>query len=97
MSEQIQGLWARITSVEDSTIIPNTKEAASMKVVAGIDVGKTSLDVSMSAGPVRRFDHTPELGGMVDCEGVIDVVCESMGAMSGLWCGGCNARRCRCT
>ena len=31
-----------------------------MKVVAGIDVGKTSLDVSVSAGPVRCFDNTPE-------------------------------------
>lgn len=29
-----------------------------MKLVAGIDVGKAHLDVSVSAGPVRRFDNS---------------------------------------
>ena len=28
--------------------------------VAGIDVGKWRLDVSVSQGPVRSFDNTPE-------------------------------------
>ena len=54
-----------------------------MKVVAGIDVGKTSLDGSVSAGPVRRFDHTPAglaaLVGWLECAGVTHVVCESTG------------------
>ena len=31
-----------------------------MKVVSGIDVGKKSLDVSVSKGPVRSFDNTAE-------------------------------------
>ena len=31
-----------------------------MEVVAGIDVGKVSLDVSVSEGPVLRFDNTGE-------------------------------------
>ena len=31
-----------------------------MKVVAGIDVGKTRLAVSVAAGPVCQFDPTPE-------------------------------------
>ena len=29
------------------------------KVVAGIDVGKASLDVSVNAGSVRRYSNTP--------------------------------------
>ena len=29
-----------------------------MVVVAGIDVGKANLDVSISEGPVLRFDNT---------------------------------------
>lgn len=45
-----------------------------MKVVAGIDVEKTHLDGSVSAGPVRRFDHTPAglevLVGWLEREGV---------------------------
>ena len=72
-----------------------------MKVVAGIDVGKTHLDVSVSAGPVRRFDNTPAgiaaLVGWLECAGATDVVCERPEAMSGSWCGGCGARGCRCT
>ena len=54
-----------------------------MKVVAGIDVGKTSLDGSVSAGPVRRFDNTPEamavLQAWLRSQAVTDVVCESTG------------------
>ena len=54
-----------------------------MKVVAGIDVGKTSLDVSVAAGPVRRFDNTPEamagLQAWLRSQAVTDVVCESTG------------------
>ena len=54
-----------------------------MKVVAGIDVGKTCLDVSVSAGPVRRFDNTPAgiaaLVGWLESQGVTDVVCEATG------------------
>ena len=30
-----------------------------MKVMAGMDVGKASLDGSVSAGPVPRFANTP--------------------------------------
>ena len=30
-----------------------------MKVVAGMDVGKASLDGSVSAGPGRRFENPP--------------------------------------
>ena len=29
-------------------------------IVAGIDVGKANLDVSVSEGPVNRFDNTVE-------------------------------------
>ena len=29
-----------------------------MVVVAGVDVGKANLDVSVSEGPVLRFDNT---------------------------------------
>ena len=54
-----------------------------MKVVAGIDVGKSSLDVSVSAGPVRRFDNAPAglsaLVGWLEREGATHVVCESTG------------------
>ena len=54
-----------------------------MKVVAGIDVGKGSLDVSVSAGPVRRFDNTPEgiavLLQWLQGNRVTDAVCESTG------------------
>lgn len=54
-----------------------------MKVVAGIDVGKTTLDGSVSAGRVRRFANTPSgitaLVGWLERHGVTDVVCESTG------------------
>lgn len=51
-----------------------------MKVMAGIDVGKRSLDVSVAAGRVRRFDNTPAgltaLVGWLESEGATEVVCE---------------------
>ena len=54
-----------------------------MKVVAGIDVGKTRLDVSVSVGPVQGFDNTPTgltaLVGWLERHGVTDVVCEATG------------------
>ena len=54
-----------------------------MKVVAGIDVGKASLDVSVSAGAVRRFDNTAEgltaLVAWLDGAGTTDAVCEPTG------------------
>ena len=34
--------------------------AVAGSAVAGIDVSKASLDVSVAAGPVRRFANTPE-------------------------------------
>ena len=54
-----------------------------MKVVAGMDVGKKRLDVSVSNGPVRTFDNTAEgIAALVLCvkrEGATEVVCESTG------------------
>lgn len=54
-----------------------------MKVVAGVDVGKSSLDVSVSAGPARRFANSPdgivELERWLQSKGVTEVVCESTG------------------
>ena len=54
-----------------------------MKVVAGMDVGKASLDVSVSAGPVRRFENTPAgvavLGDWLTRQGATEVVCEPTG------------------
>ena len=54
-----------------------------MKVMAGIDIGKRSLDVSVSAGQVRRFDNTPAgltaLVGWLESEGATEVVCEPTG------------------
>ena len=54
-----------------------------VKVVAGVDVGKASLDVSVSAGTARRFVNTPEgigeLLGSLRSLGVTLVVCESTG------------------
>ena len=51
-----------------------------MKVVAGIDVGKASLDVSVDAGSVRRFSNTHSgIGELLDwlkSEGVVLAVCE---------------------
>ena len=54
-----------------------------MKVVAGMDVGKASLDVSVSAGPVRRFENTlagfAVLGAWLTRQGATEVVCEPTG------------------
>ena len=54
-----------------------------MKVVSGIDVGKKSLEVSVSNGPVRSFDNTAEgiaaLLQWVESSGATKVVCESTG------------------
>ena len=52
-------------------------------VVAGIDVGKWRLDVSVSQGPVRSFDNTPEgiaaLASWVASRGASEAVCEPTG------------------
>ncbi len=54
-----------------------------MKVMAGIDVGKRSLDVSVAAGPARRFDNTPAgrtaLVEWLERQGATEVVCEPTG------------------
>ena len=51
--------------------------------VAGIDVSKASLDVSVSAGPARRFANTPEgiadLPQWLETQGIAPVVCEPTG------------------
>ena len=55
-----------------------------MKVVAGIDVGKRELVVSVSGGVVRRFTNQAggirALRGWLRAEGVTQVVCEATGA-----------------
>ena len=52
-------------------------------IVAGIDVGKWRLDVSVSQGPVRSFDNTPEgiaaLASWVASRGASEAVCEPTG------------------
>ncbi len=52
-------------------------------IVAGIDVGKASLDVSVAEGPVNRFDNTVEgisklLKHLAE-QGAIVAVCEATG------------------
>ena len=51
--------------------------------VAGIDVSKASLDVSVAAGPVRRFANTPEgiadLVQWLETQGIAPAVCEPTG------------------
>ena len=69
-----------------------------MKVVAGMDVGKTHM-----AGLVRRFENTPAglaaLVGWLEREGVTDVVCEATGGYERPLgadeapCGGCYTSR----
>ena len=53
------------------------------KVVAGIDVGKRQLDVSVAAGPVKRFENTAagitELLTWLADQGVTLAVCEPTG------------------
>lgn len=59
------------------------KVAHETRVAAGVDVGKASLDVSVSVGTARRFANTPEgiaeLLDWVRSLGVTLVVCESTG------------------
>ena len=54
-----------------------------MNIVAGIDVGKKLLDVSVSQGPVRSFNNTAEgIGALlawVLSSGATEAVCESTG------------------
>ena len=54
-----------------------------MRVVAGIDVGKASLEVSVDSGPVRRFPNTQsgivELLNWLKSEEVNLAVCEPTG------------------
>ena len=54
-----------------------------MNIVAGIDVGKKLLDVSVSQGPVRSFNNTAEgIGALlawVTSSGATEAVCESTG------------------
>ena len=67
------------------------------KVVAGIDVGKRQLDVSVAAGPVKRFENTAagitELLTWLAGQGVTLAVCESTGGMSVGWWRGCGQVR----
>ena len=59
------------------------EQEAGMKVVAGIDVGKRELVVSVSGGTVRRFTNQAggirALRGWLRAEGVTQVVCEATG------------------
>ena len=54
-----------------------------MVVVAGIDVSKATLDVSVSEGPVRRFENSRRgIGSLLkhmEREGATKAVCESTG------------------
>lgn len=54
-----------------------------VNIVAGIDVGKWRLDVSVSQGPVRSFANTPEgiaaLLNWVASQGANEAVCEPTG------------------
>ena len=61
-SEQIHGHKARIASVEDTFIMSAATPGGDnhMKIVAGIDVGKTRLEASVAAGSTHRFDNTPQ-------------------------------------
>ena len=53
------------------------------KVVAGIDVGKRQLDVSVATGPVKRFENTAagitELLTWLADRGVTLAVCADRG------------------
>ena len=63
-------------------------------VVAGIDVGKWRLDVSVSQGPVRSFDNTPvgiAAGVWVASRGASEAVCEPTGGYEQV-----VRRLCRC-
>lgn len=75
------GVKARIASAEDGTIYIMEEEP--MKVVAGIDVGKKQLVVSVAKGPPRSFDNAPKgiaaLLRFIRKEGATVAVCEATG------------------
>ena len=54
-----------------------------MVVIAGVDVGKASLDVSISEGPVIRFDNTARGNGKLlrhlNAQDATVAVCEATG------------------
>ena len=62
-----------------------------MVVVAGIDVSKATLDVSISEGPVLRFDNSAtgirRLPSHMERASVTKVVCESTGGYERLVVG----------
>ncbi len=70
-----------MTSAEDNQ--DYALEAGMVNIVAGIDVGKWRLDVSVSQGPVRSFANTAAgiaaLLGWVASEGANEAVCEPTG------------------
>lgn len=81
-SEQIQGdLSPVLASVEDTDMLAD--QEALVKRVAGIDVGKRELAVSIAVGPVRCYPNTAPgitaLLAWVQSDGVTQVVCEATG------------------
>lgn len=69
------------TSVED--INHNLIGGSNLVVTGGVDVGKTSLDISISEGPVIRFDNTVKgIGKLLKhlkAQDVTVAVCETTG------------------
>ena len=53
-----RGFEARIYKCGGHQALSHWEGSNKMTVVAGIDVGKAHLDVSVSGGPVLRFDNT---------------------------------------
>ena len=53
-----RGFEARIYKCGGHQALSHWEGSNKMTVVAGIDVGKANLDVSVSGGPVLRFDNT---------------------------------------
>ena len=81
-SEQIQGVLSPVlASVEDRHTV--AEKEAGMKVVAGIDVGKGELVVSVAGGPVQRFSNqAPGIQALLSwlrVQAVTHVVCEATG------------------
>jgi len=68
-----------------------------MVVVAGIDVSKATLDVSVSEGPVIRFENSAtgirRLLRHMKRTGVTKAVCESTGGYERLVVGKLRGRR----
>ena len=68
-----------------------------MVAVAGIDVSKATLDVSVSEGPVRHFENScrgiRSLLKHIDRMGVTKAVCESTGGYERLLVSKLRARR----